>query len=81
MNAITIQVPEEIMDSIRLPEGERQDRLVLELAIGLYANRLLPLVKAAKLAGVNRYAFIEALIKRGISQSYDLEELEYDLPA
>lgn len=81
MQALTINVPEDIIDSIRLPEAERQERLVLELAIGLYANRLLPLGKAAKLAGINRYAFIESLVKRGIPQSYDLEELEYDLPA
>ena len=81
MHAVTIHVPEEIIDSIRLPEAERKERMVLELAVGLYANRLLPLGKSAKLAGVNRYAFIESLIKRGISQSYDLEELEYDLPA
>ncbi|MDA3873034.1 MAG: UPF0175 family protein [Kiritimatiellae bacterium] len=81
MQALTIHVPDEITNSIRLPEAERQERLVLELAIGLYANRLLPLGKAAELAGVNRYAFIELLVKRGISQSYDLEELEFDLPA
>lgn len=81
MNAVTINLPDEIVDSIRLPEQERKERIILELAVSLYTSGLLPLGKAASIAGVNRYGFIEALVKKGLSQSYDLEELEFDLPA
>jgi predicted HTH domain antitoxin len=76
---LTIELPEELCDAIRLPEGERKGRLLLELAIGLYTSELLSLEKSADLAGTHRFTFIEALARRGLYQTYGREELAEDM--
>ncbi|MDT9272919.1 MAG: UPF0175 family protein, partial [Limnospira sp. PMC 1234.20] len=61
MSSIVLEVPTGVQNAIRIPENELVDRLLLELAVNLYAQELLPLVKSAELAKLNRYAFCEVL--------------------
>ncbi len=79
MTSILLEVPPSVQNAIRIPEKEIVDRLLLELAVNLYAQELLPLVKSAELAKLNRYAFCEILSKRGIHRHYGQEELQEDL--
>lgn len=79
MTPVVLEVPPGVQEAIRIPEKELTDRLLLELAVNLYAQELLPLVKSAELAKLNRYAFCEVLAKRGIHRHYGPEELEEDL--
>jgi predicted HTH domain antitoxin len=72
-------VPDSVARSLRLPEGEAEERLRSELALALYAQEILPFGKAAQLADVSRYVFADMTTRRGIPRHYGKEELAEDL--
>ena len=76
--SVTLEVPNEVTQALRVPPPEAEARLLLELAVGLYTQRLLPLGKAAHLAGLNRWEFDDALARRGIPTHYTDEDLAHD---
>jgi predicted HTH domain antitoxin len=76
---VTLQVPDSIARSLRLPEGEIEARLRCELAVGLYSQAILSFGKAAELAGISRYRFGELVTGRGIPRHYGQDELAEDL--
>ena len=75
---VTLEVPDEVTQALRLPRPEAEARLLLELAVGLYSQRLLPLGKAAHLAGLSRWEFEDVLARRGIPMHYTEEDLAHD---
>ena len=77
--SITLQVPDSVARSLRLPQGEAEERLRCELAAALYAQEILSFGKAAELAGTSRYQFAELVTRRGIPRHYGQEELAEDL--
>jgi len=76
---LSIEVPEDLLQAIRLPAEEVPVRLKRELAICLYAKGLLSFGKARQLAGMTRWDFHDLLGEEGIPRRYDVEELEEDL--
>jgi predicted HTH domain antitoxin len=76
---ITLQVPDSIARSLRLPEGEIRQRLQSELALSLYSQSILSLGKAVELSGLSRWEFAGLLGRRGIVRHYGPEELAEDL--
>ena len=74
-----LDIPESIARSLRLPEPEVESRLRSELALSLYAQAILPLGKAAELAGMSRYAFADLAAEREIPRHYGQDELTQDL--
>jgi predicted HTH domain antitoxin len=76
---LTLVIPEELTDAIRLPAEEISGRLKRELAVRLYAKGLLPFGKARELAEMTRWGFHDLLYEEGIIRRYDVEELEGDL--
>lgn len=76
---LSIEVPEDLLQAIRLPAEEVPVRLKRELAIRLYAEGLLSFGKARQLAGVARWDFHDLLGEEGIPRRYDAEELKDDL--
>ena len=76
--SLTLEVPNEVTQAMRLPPPEAEARLRLELAVGLYTQRLLPPGKAAQLAGLNRWEFDDVLGRRGISAHYTEADLAHD---
>ena len=79
MEALSVEIPESISLSIKIPESELKTRLKIELAIRLYQKGVLGFGKARELAGLNKWQFQEILAKENIPLNYDLEELERDL--
>lgn len=79
MVPLTLEVPPDVSEALSLPEHEARPRLLLELALGLYAQNLLPIGKAARLAGMNQHLFSQQLGIRGIPRHYGPEELSEDL--
>jgi len=77
--SITLQVPDSVATSLRLPENEVEERLKFELAVALYSQLILSFGKAAELADVSRYAFADAIAARGIARHYGDDELAEDL--
>lgn len=76
---ITIEIPEELVRSIRLPEEEIPARLKVELAIRLYRKKMLNFGKARKLAEMTYWDFYEVLGKEGVARHYDINDLDADL--
>jgi predicted HTH domain antitoxin len=76
--SVALEVPNEVTLAMRLPAPEAEARLRLELAIGLYTQRLLPLGKAARLAGLNRWEFDDILARRDVPAHYTEEDLIHD---
>ena len=76
---ITLQIPDSITRSLRIPEAEAEGRVRQELAAALYASGLLSLGKASELAGVSRFAFSDVLAQRHIARHYGQDELREDL--
>jgi predicted HTH domain antitoxin len=76
--SVTLEVPNEVTQAMRLPAPEAKARLRLELAIGLYTQRLLPLGKAALLAELSRWEVEDILGRRGVPAHYTEEDLVHD---
>src|SRR5216683_3310125 len=76
---ITLHIPDSIARSLRIPEGEAEQRLRQELSVALYARDLLSFGKASALAGTNRFLFADILTQRDIARHYGKEELSEDL--
>lgn len=74
-----IVIPEDIITAMKLPRGEVERELRVDLAVILYQRGILPLGKAAKLAGMTKREFLEELAKRKIPRHYTEKELEEDL--
>ena len=77
--SLTLQIPDSVLQGMRLPEQEIPGRLLAELAIGLYSQDVLSLGKAAELAGENIFRFGELVADRGIPRHYGDEDLAQDL--
>ena len=76
--SITQHNPDSVARSLRIPEGEAEQRLRQELAIALYARGILSLGKASELAGLTRFLFADILTQRDIARHYSEEELTED---
>ena len=76
---MTLNIPDSVLEGLRFPEGEITQRLRIELAIALYAQRALSLGKAAELAQMDRILFGELVGQRGIARHYGDAELAQDV--
>jgi len=79
MPKIGVELPEDLVEAIKLPLGEVPTRLRRELAVRLYEKRLLGFGKARQLAEMTKWEFQRLLGEEEILRSYDVEELEKDL--
>ena len=77
--SINLNIPDSVARSLRLPEGEAEQRLRTELALALYAQGILSFGKASELAGLSRYHFSDLVARRGIPRHYGEDELAEDL--
>ena len=76
---ITLNIPDSVLQALRIPEGEIAERLRTELALALYSQGALSLGKAAELAQIDRVPFGELLGQRGIARHYGDAELAQDI--
>jgi predicted HTH domain antitoxin len=76
---MTLNIPDSVIEALRIPEAEIAQSLRTELAIALYAQGALSLGKAAELAEMNRMAFGEMVGQRGTARHYGDAELAQDL--
>jgi predicted HTH domain antitoxin len=79
MSKLTLEIPSDLAEALRLPPDERLARIQRELAVRLYQKGLLSFGKARELAGITKWDFHVLLGQEGIERSYDEEELEADL--
>jgi len=72
---LVIEVPE----GLRVPTGELEERLRIELALRLYEKGIASLGQARRIAGVSKWDFLELLARERIPLHYGEEELKEDL--
>ena len=76
---LVMEIPDDLIQAIKLPSAEIPNRLKRELAVRLYRKGLLGFGKSRELAGMSYWGFHEALGEEDIPRHYDVEELEEDL--
>lgn len=74
-----LEVPEAIQQALRVPEPERQARLLVELACALYQREILSFGKAAELAQLSKLSFGHALVERNIVRHYSETDVADDV--
>lgn len=79
MSGITIMVPLDIVQALRLPPDTIQAELQQELALALYQRGVLSSGKACDLAELNRWEWEALLGARKIPRHYADDELDRDI--
>jgi predicted HTH domain antitoxin len=79
MTKLIVEIPEDVTEALRLPPGEQEGELRKELALALYQRGALPLGKARRLAGLDRWEFDRLLGRRKIVRHYTEDDLRDDL--
>ena len=74
-----VEIPEDILTTIKIPKMELERTLKIELAIVLYQRGAISLGNARKLAGLSKWEFLEELGRRKTSRHYTKKELGEDL--
>jgi len=77
--AIFIEIPDDIMETVKLPPEKAKHELKKEMAFSLYQRKLIYRGSARKLSGLDKWAFIEGLAERGIERHYSERELQEDM--
>jgi predicted HTH domain antitoxin len=77
--SVQLQIPDSVVQAIRLPEERIDQELRVELAVALYAQGLLSFGKARELAGKGKYEFGQLLGERKVARHYGRQDLEDDL--
>ena len=77
--SVTLEIPAEIVQCVRVPPQEIEGRLRLEMALALYGQELLSSGKACALARLTRWEWEELLSKRQIPRHYCEADLTEDL--
>ena len=76
---LMLNIPDSVLQGLRIPEGEIAQRLRTELAIALYAQGALALGKAAELAQMERMPFADLVGQRGLARHYGDTDLAQDI--
>ncbi len=79
MADVTITVPQDIVQALRLPPDAVAAELQRELAVALYQRGILSSGKAAALAGMTRWEWEALLGARKIPRHYADEDLDQDI--
>jgi len=79
MADVTITVPQDIVQALRLPPDAVAAELQRELAVALYQRGILSSGKAAALAEMTRWEWEELLGARKIPRHYADEDLDQDI--
>ncbi len=76
---MTLEVPDDIQEAMRVPGPERQSRLLVELACALYQREILTFGKAAELSQLSQFRFGQELTEREIARHYTDADVAEDL--
>ncbi len=79
MAKLLLEIPEQVVRSLKLPPTEKEAEIRKELALALYQRGILSIGKARTLAQLTRWEFQKLLGQRQIVRHYTKEDLEEDL--
>jgi len=78
-HGITLDIPEDIILSLKIPKDTIQKELLKELSIILYEKHILSFGKARELAKMSKWEFQDELGKRKILRHYTEKDLREDI--
>jgi predicted HTH domain antitoxin len=76
---LTLEIPDEVVDAVRLPPQEIEGEFRKELALALYQRGALSLGKARLLAEMTTWEFEELLGNRRVARHYTRQDLQEDV--
>lgn len=79
MKSVAIQIPEQIMNEIKIPRQQWASVLKKELAVHLYREGYVSFANAHRLAEISKIEFHYLLGERRIPIQYNIEDYEKDL--
>ncbi|OQX26574.1 MAG: hypothetical protein BWK80_09680 [Desulfobacteraceae bacterium IS3] len=79
MKTVYIEIPKEIVLSLKIPSELVKKQVTEELAVHLYQRGFLSFGKARELANLSKWAFAERLGSMEIPRHYTKENLEEDI--
>lgn len=79
MKTLTLDIPEDILASVKIPRNRLQSELRRELALQLYREHMISFANAHRLAEMSKIDFHHLLSARGIPRQYDEEDFEQDV--
>lgn len=77
--AFILEIPEDILDTLKVPRERAVQEIKKELAFLLYQRGLASMGVARRLAGMDKWAFLEGLAERGFVRHYTEKELQEDI--
>ena len=79
MARLTLEVPQEVVEAVKLPPAEMEGEFRKELALALYRRGVLSVGKARVLAQMTRRQFEELLADRRVARHYTQADLAEDI--
>lgn len=76
---LTLEIPEDILENVKLPSDEVDQVLRQELALALYARGIVTSGTARRLAQMMRWEFEELLGQRKVPRHYEEDDFDEDL--
>jgi predicted HTH domain antitoxin len=76
---MTLEIPEGVVQALRLPRKGTKEELKKLLAVTLYEKGILGIGKARELAGASKLEFYALLKKEGVPLNYGEEDVEKDI--
>ncbi len=77
--SITLEIPDEIIEPLKIPNDQVEKVLKRELGFLLYKEGYASMGVSRRLGGLSKWEFIEGLGKRDIERHYSEKELEEDI--
>ncbi len=79
MNSITIEIPKEIVSTMKLPRKRIKEYLLVDVAASLYQQGILSFGTARKLCKMTKWEFSRELGLRKVERHYEEKDLEEDI--
>ncbi len=76
---LSIVIPDEIIEIIKVPRNQVKQVLCREMAFALYAQGMASLGAARRFANLDKWQFLDGLAERRIERHYSDTELDEDI--
>ena len=77
--SLTLTIPDDVIQSLKLPRQRMDTELRQEMAFALYQRGLASMGVARRYAELDKWAFLDGLAKRAIARHYGEDELSEDI--
>ncbi|MFW6282155.1 MAG: UPF0175 family protein [bacterium] len=74
-----LKIPDSVYNSMKVPDKDKKNVILQELAVALYKEEILSFGKARELAGLHKEEFHDLLGKKEIERHYSLNNLKEDI--